>query len=101
MATIYSRIFTKQPSEIYPISVDYSDVLDTGETISSESVTATDSAGTDVTATLIDSTEISGSTIKAVIKAGTTGNKYKLTFKATTSDSNLYEDDITMRVVEI
>ena len=95
------NLFTKQPDEQYPISVDYSNILGDGETISAKDVKAYDSSDTDVTSTLIDSSTIVGETIKAVVKAGTSGQNYKITFKATTSDSNIYEDDVTMRVVSI
>jgi len=57
--------------------------------------------GTDVTATLISSSAFTDALCKAIVTAGTSGTKYKLTFKATTDEGNLYEEDVFLRVLSI
>ena len=92
--------FIKQTDEIFPIAADFSDVLATGETIVKESseVIAYDSKDEDVSATILvsDSKSVLESLLLAKIQAGTDGKKYKITFKAATSNSNIYELDIFM-----
>jgi len=91
--------FIKQPNEKYPISIDYSAVLNESETISSREVIGY-LGDTDVTAIIIDSSSISGDDILVVVKAGDAGNTYKITVRATTSDGNVYEKDVEMYVNE-
>lgn len=94
-----AHTFTKQPSEIFSITMDFGKVLAASETISTKVVTATLS-GADATSTVIDSSTISGSTVQVKVKAGTTGNSYKITIKITTSTGNVFEDEVTMTVTE-
>ena len=92
--------FIKQTDEIFPIAADFSDVLATGETIVTESceVTAYDSDDIDVSSTILvaNSKDVLGSILLIKVQSGTDGKKYKITFKAVTSNSNLYELDVTM-----
>ena len=94
-----SHSFVKQPSEIFPISIDFSRRLASGETISSKTVTAA-TGGADATATVITSSAINGDSIDITVKAGTDGTVYTITVKVTTSSSNVFEDEITMTVTE-
>lgn len=92
--------FLKQPTEKYLIAVDYTTELATGETIASVTVTAYEVlTGTNVTSTVIDSTATTTTLGKAVIKAGTSGKKYKITFVVTTSLGYILEDDLFMIVL--
>ena len=95
-----SHDFVKQPSEIFPITLDFSRRLATGETISSKTVTAAIVGGGDATATVIDSSAIDGTEINITVKAGSDGVEYKITVKITSSASNVFEDEITMTVTE-
>ena len=91
-------LFQKQPSERFPISMDFTDWLAVGETIATiRSVTAT-KGETDVTEEIIDGSSIDGNKIKTVVKSGDSGSQYKITFEITTSDDNDYEDDVLMLV---
>jgi hypothetical protein len=93
--------FYKQPSEKYAIAVDYSNDLTSGETIASTLVTAIETyTGTTVTTTIIDSTAVTSTQAKAVVKAGTSGKQYKITVKSTSSLSYIYEDDLFMTVLD-
>lgn len=93
--------FFKQPDEIVPVSIDFTDAINSTETITSLIVTAATLLGIDVTATIIDDDSISGDICKAVIKSGTSGTKYKITMKAITSEGNLYEEDLILSVLSI
>ena len=95
------NIFKKQPSEIIPISVDFSKLVDTNETILTVSVTAYDNANQDVTTHIIDAYEIETSLIKIVVKNGMNAKKYKITVLVTTSEGNKYEEDVFMYVDDI
>ncbi len=92
--------FIKQSDEIFPITADFSDVLATGETITEESseVIAYDSNNIDVSSTILvaDSKSVLGSTLLIKVQAGIDGKKYKITFKAVTSNNNIYELDVIM-----
>ena len=95
------NIFTKQPDEVIPISVDYVLLLNDTETISSLSVVAVDPTGENVTSDIIYNSVIDEEVCKAVCKSGTDGLRYKITFKATTSEGNIYEEVVFMKVYEI
>ena len=92
--------FVKQPNEKIPVSVDFTDVIGTTESIESLTVSAYDSAGTDVTSTMIVSSEIqSGDVCLAYVQAGTTWSKYKITFKASTALS-VYHEEVYIFVID-
>jgi len=92
--------FIKQTDEIFPIAADFSDVLATDETITKESseVIAYDSNNDDVSSTILvaDSKSVLESLLLVKVRAGVDGKKYKITFKAVTSNNNIYELDIFM-----
>jgi molybdenum cofactor biosynthesis enzyme len=91
--------FTKQPSELFTIAVDFTDRMATGEALATAVVTATDSAGADKTSTVIHaSPSVSSPNVLVRVKAGTDGVDYKITVVATTATSEVYEADVTMRV---
>jgi len=94
--------FTKKSAEIFPVSVDFEKVLDTGETLilGSSTVLVEDSDGNDVTSAMIvpGSESVSGSQYMAKVRAGTDDESYKISFQVTTSDSNVYEKDLNFKV---
>ena len=93
-------LFTKQTSETYPVEVDFSDVLATGEIIYMHTVDAY-VGDADATADVIDSSTIDGSSIMVQVKDGTDRRRYKITVEITTSDANVFEEDIFMDVWNI
>lgn len=102
--TIYRQTgepFTKQPSEQYAISTEFSGALVSGESISTLTVTAYDEDNNDVTSTIIESSSIDGTEGLAVVKSGTDKETYKITFLIETSLGNKYEDDQIMNVLEM
>ena len=96
--------FRKQPYEIIIRGFDKTGLLDTGVTISSAAVSAINMAtGADATATVLDAPTAvieSSTKMKCIVKAGTAGTDYKITFKATLSSGEQIEDDFLMEVRE-
>lgn len=81
--------------------VDFTEELpaDTSLNASTSTVTATNSAGTDVTSTLIANKTVSGMVLKADILAGTNGEDYKVVFKGVgTTSAKPSEKVIEVRV---
>lgn len=96
------HLFTKQTNEKYPITVDFSGVLNTLETISNVSVVGYDSSNSIVTSTIIDSSSIATSnTVSAIVKAGTNKERYKITFVITTNSGCVYEEDVFMKISNV
>ena len=99
--------FLKQPAEIKRYQIDYSDAgapwLATGETVTSvvEVVTLLNPATGDVgePTMTIGTTQIIGGTVyEYYVSAGTDGKRYKVTFQASTSDSQTVESEIEFKV---
>jgi len=95
-----AHYFDKQPGEKFAITANFADVMNTGETINTKSVSAATIAGVSATDTIIDSSSISGQTVLITVKAGTNGVSYKITVVITTSAGQIFEDEIVMHVVE-
>ena len=77
----------KTVSEELDHEFDFFDEVPSGDTIKAilagdTDVTAVDSAGTDVSATLIGAKALGGTKLKARIKAGTDGEDYVVTYTA-------------------
>lgn len=95
--------FTKQPYEEFTISSDFGLNFLSGETIVSQTVSAVDSSNVDVTATITTQASVAhdGSKVTVLVKGGTTGNTYKITFRCVTSLGHKWENDVQMKVTEI
>lgn len=99
--------FNKQPYEVFWVSADFSNNLDSSEAIvvGSSAVTAMDQDGVDATSDVIvtGTITVSGDTLQIQVKGGTTAITYKLTFRATTdaSPANKFELDVNMKVKEL
>lgn len=95
--------FVKQPSETYPIAIEFSGKLPTGSTVASGTVSAIDTSnGADATSAVLASSSltIQGSTqAVATVQAGTDGKTYKLTFLVTLTPAAVLEEDVLMQVV--
>ena len=91
MSALYEAI--KQPNEILPITLDLTDYIPTGETVQgTSSVVITDSAGQSQTTSMLQTTTISSPYITAVVKAGTGGSSYTVTFTIKTTNYTLEEE---------
>jgi hypothetical protein len=92
----------KQPWEALPRYVDFVDRIAAADTIASCTIAATDSAGTDVTATIIEGpTSYSAAKVYYTLKAGTDGMTYKVTFRATSTAGSLVEEDLIVEVRQL
>jgi hypothetical protein len=92
----------KQPAEQFPVSIDFSPRILAGDAVDSATVTAVNRAtGADATSeVLTGSVGITGNIVSRVARAGAHGVQYVLTFRATTDDGHIYEDEILMTVKE-
>lgn len=89
--------FSKQPLEIFNITINFSNVLDSGETISSYTIVVAES-GLNVSTDIIDSSSNTTSTVAMKVKNGDNGKNYYISTLVTTSASNKYEHDVKMVV---
>lgn len=95
--------FLKQPAEIKKYQIDYSEWLATGETVTSvvTAVTLLNPETTDVgePTLTVGTTAINGGTVyEYYVSLGTDGKRYKITFQASTSDSQTVESEIEFKV---
>lgn len=99
-----NRIFSKKSAESFSVSVDFTDLLASGDTVSSCAVSAIDyEHKTDVSSggsKVIGSSTATVSTPSASVKVlgGTGGRDYQLSFTATTANSDTLVIDLLMRV---
>ena len=101
MATVKNKGQTDivQPGEIIPISWDFANELSSGEAVVSRVVTAVNEAGTDVTATIIQSSGImdgaaTNSMVYFIVQSLTGDQTYKVTIMATVNATKVLEADI-------
>ena len=93
--------FTKQPYEELLKTVDFTNGLSSTETVSSATVIVTDLAtDTDTSSTMAGTPSVSSPNVTVMVKAGTTGKAYSISFRAVTSLSQKLEADIRMNVTE-
>lgn len=95
----------KQPSELFPINVDFSnDLTGTGETISSISVSVRNpDTGDDTSATILQGPAVINADQRSVsqtIKSGSDGERHIIRFLAQTNLSNVYEAEVKLTVIE-
>jgi len=107
-ATMGENHFTKQPSEKFTVYGDFINVLATGDTIvlGSSSVTIIDSAGVDVTDTIMVVASVAVSVanpsrLTCMVDGGTeSASPYKITYFITTAAGEEYEVDQFMEIVD-
>lgn len=87
--------YTKQPAEVLDYDIDYTDWLETGDTIASKTVTAE-------TGLTVDSSAIWGASkkVKVWISGGTNGTTYKVTVTIVTVAGCTKEDEFRMKIKE-
>jgi len=95
--------FNKQSYEEFSIEVKFDKQMDSSETITDQTVTATLN-DVDVSSGIIADSEISGQSIIVGVKGGADGSDYKITIKIVTDAAlpdgsySKYESDILMLV---
>ncbi len=89
----------KRPDEEFRISWDFSNDLETGDTLAAQQVKAYEEvAGTDVTSTLIENAEIVSNAIRAQVQAGSDGKDYLIRFQATSTQGDKWQRIVRVRV---
>src|SRR5574341_569379 len=94
----------KQPSEIFPRTVDFANELASGETLSTATVTAHNAAtGTDSSAQLLQgSPQISaGSKVTQTIKGGGDNEHHVVQYRVTSSAGQTLEAELVVHVREV
>ncbi len=95
------RLGYKQPSEEYPLIVDFGGNLGSGESLTYRNAVAhTKKGATDDASTVIKSTLISASTVHVIVQRGTSGQEYGIKVLISTSGGNIWEDDVILPVWE-
>lgn len=87
--------FSKQSAEVLDYDVDFTDWF-SNRTDTPESFTSTAETGITVV-----SSARSGNVIKTVLSGGTSGTKYKVTVRLTTSANLVKEADFTVTVKDV
>lgn len=99
--------FYKQPAESFFIDANFEDVLTTGEDIilNSSDIVAEDKDGTDVTATVLDTSVkyiLDATKLAVRVQNGSeAASPYKITFTIVTDLGNTWEVDVELRVEEV
>lgn len=99
---ILGEITDKQPDETFPITVEFDTELASGETIASAVVTATnmDTGETSTATVLSGSVIVSSPDVTQKVTAGAAGSWHRIEFTATTTNGNVYQHEVDVRVSE-
>jgi hypothetical protein len=93
---------TKSPSEYFPIEVNFSNDLTSGEALSSFTLVCIDiSTGNSSSATVVASSSRSGNIVTVKVQAGTLGDLHKITVKGTSDLGNVFEKDLYLDIQKI
>lgn len=95
------KIFSKQPSEKYPIAIDYTNEIPIGTSLVSATGAAFDLTrnASDPTVLVSATGVVSGAQASLRVQAGQHGDKYKITFTTYLSDGSILEDDVIMEIL--
>lgn len=93
----------KQPSESRLYSVDYSNLMESGELITAilETIVTPQGKVVQVDALVFGTQTIASTIIKTRFEMGTDGEDYKITMKVNTDLGNTIEGDILIRVTDL
>ena len=90
------KVFEKTSSEALDWDEDFTDMLESGESISSVSASAVDSSGTSASS-VIGTPSYSGTVVTVLLQAGTNMTEYRVTLSAT-SGSHVYSKVAVLRI---
>jgi hypothetical protein len=94
MSVTAKQVVIKQPLEVLNLEMDFTNLLDTGETISSPTVTTTPT-GLTISSVAVDSTS---KKVEMVASGGTDGVTYRVDVVVTTNASQTLEGDGILKV---
>lgn len=92
------QILIKQPNEKRQFSMDFTNLLNTGETISSIRDIDSQTIGGAVSDLTISSSGINGSTVTFWIENGSDKTRYRIEVQVNTSSSGILEGDGILKV---
>lgn len=93
--------YEKQSWELLRCTIDASNTVASGDTISTLTVTVFDDDDTDVTTTIISGTpSFSGTDLTVIIQAGTDGEMYNVRIRLVTTAGEQLEDDLELHIKE-
>ena len=93
--------FTKQVSEEFVVTTDFSNDLSSSETISSATVSAIRlSDGGDLTSDIIEFSQKSAKKVLVGVQNGSNGELYRIAIKIQTSLGYKFQKNLTMKVQE-
>lgn len=98
MATDSTLERRKKPIEEFRVSWDFANDLEVGDTIASQAITAKDSSGADVSGSFLQSPAVAGTKLTVQVQGGTPGKDYTVTFKATTTQGDIFERTLLIEV---
>lgn len=91
----------KQPGETFPITIDFTNELESGETVVSATVTSKNVAtGADSSGILTGIPAVTSPKVSQRVTAGTAGDRHLVQYRATTSLANLFEAEVDLRIIE-
>ena len=90
-------VLTKNVAATFDYDMEFSDMMGSAEAIVTKTVTAVDSAGTDVASTITPSSSITGTKVRVHVAAGTDLEDYTIGIAATCT-SNVYTRVLELRV---
>lgn len=92
----------KQPNEKIKITIDFTNNVPSGGSVSTAVVTSRNaSTGADTTSTIISgSATVVSPNVTQLVHQGTSGDTHIVTFKATMSNAEVYEDEITLPIYD-
>lgn len=94
--------FAKFPAETFAVTVDFTDSLATGDSLTTHTVTATKvSDSSDATSTVIDASEVVLGVVEIQVKDGTASEDYLIDVQVDTLLGDLFEKQVTMRILPI
>lgn len=102
--TQYFVEVSKYRAETIPISVDFSDDLGTGETITGSPVILVDvytGADPDPSSILFNAATIAGNIVTQNVRLGLEGVIYDITFSVTTNLGNVFEHDCVLAILPL
>ncbi len=90
--------FSKPPDEEFTNKIDFTDDLETGDSISSVTILAEDMEGVDVSSVVISGNEIDSPLVYVGVQAGTDGDFDIIRTRATTGLGYKYANNVLMMV---
>ena len=88
----------KRPAETFRCEVDFRALIETGDALSSQSVTAREVATGQPAAAFVGGTSISGTKVIARVQGGENLKDYLLTFTANTGAGDVFAADVLIPV---